>query len=58
MVNNFTNINKATSPLNSLNIKKTKIYDVGNPGLGLRKAQKFGRVKLVNGIPNPPYHDN
>jgi hypothetical protein len=54
MVNNFTNINKTTSPLNSLNIKKTKIYDVGNPGLGLRKAHKCGRVKLVNGIPTLP----
>jgi hypothetical protein len=54
MVNNFTNINKATSPLNSLNIKKTKIYDVGNPGLSLGKAHKCGRAKQVNGIPTLP----
>jgi hypothetical protein len=36
----------------SLNIKKTTAYDVGNPCLGLRQAQKCGRDKLVNGIPS------
>jgi hypothetical protein len=28
-------------------------HDVGNPGPGLEKTQKYGRVKLVNGIPTP-----
>jgi hypothetical protein len=27
-------------------------YDVGNPGPGLGQAQKCGRVRQVNGIPN------
>jgi hypothetical protein len=28
-------------------------YDVENPGSGLGKAQKYGRVKQVTGIPIP-----
>jgi hypothetical protein len=50
MVNNYTNtcINKTS--LNSLNIKKTMTYNVGNPGPVLRQAQKSGMIKLVNGI--------
>jgi hypothetical protein len=42
-----------TSQLNSLNTKKTMTHDVGNAGPGLEKTQKYGRVKLVNGIPTP-----
>ena len=38
-----------TSDIKSLNIKKTMIYDGGNPGPGLRQAQKCGGVKLVHG---------
>jgi len=37
--------------LNSLNTKKTTTYEVGNPGLGLRQAQKCGGAKPINGIP-------
>jgi len=33
-------------------------YDVGNPVPGLGQAQKCGRVKPVNGIPNLPPLDN
>jgi hypothetical protein len=29
------------------------IYNVGNPGLGLGQAQKYGRVKPVNRISTP-----
>jgi len=32
--------------------------DVGNPGPGLGQAQYCGRVKLVNGYPNPHPLDN
>jgi hypothetical protein len=28
-------------------------YDVGNPGSGLGQAQKYGGVKIINGIPTP-----
>jgi hypothetical protein len=28
-------------------------YNVGNPGLGLEQAQKYGRVKPVNRISTP-----
>jgi len=42
MVINSTNTNKENNPLsselNSLNTKKTKTYDVRNPGPGLRPA--------------------
>jgi hypothetical protein len=52
MVNNSTNINKTNNHLslqiNTVNIKKTMTYDVGNPGPGLKLAQKCGEVKLVN----------
>ena len=55
MVINSTNINKTnnyqSSYLNSVNTKKTTTYDVGNPGPGLEKAQKNGRVKPINGPP-------
>ena len=33
--------------LNSLNMKKTTTYDIGNPGPGLGQAQKCGWVKSV-----------
>ena len=42
--------------LNSLNTKKTTIYDVGNPSPGLGQAQKCGGFKPVNG--KPPLLDN
>jgi len=29
-------------------------YDVGNPGPDLGQAQKYGGVKLANGIPTFP----
>jgi hypothetical protein len=55
MVNNFTNMNKTNNhisfELNSLNTKKTTIYDVGNLGPDLGQVQKCGRVKPDNGIP-------
>jgi hypothetical protein len=35
--------------------KKITMYDVRNPDSGLRKAQKCGSAKPVNGIPNPPF---
>ena len=52
MINNTININKTTvaSHLEPFNINKTMTYDVENPGPGLGQAQKYGRVKLVNGI--------
>jgi hypothetical protein len=40
-----------TSYLKSWNIKKFMTYGIGNPGPGLRQAQKCDWVKLVNGIP-------
>jgi hypothetical protein len=43
-----------TFHLNSLNIKKTMIYDEGNSGPGLGQAQKCDRVKPLNEIPAPP----
>jgi len=30
--------------------KKTTTYDVGNLGLGLGQAHKFGRIRAVNGL--------
>ena len=33
---------------------KTMAYGIGNPDPGLWPAQKWGRVKPVNGIPNLP----
>jgi hypothetical protein len=54
MVNNSTNIKKMNNHFNSLNIEKTMTYEVGNPGLGLGQAQKYGRIKLVNGISTLP----
>ena len=49
MVNDFTIISKTniTSLSNSLNTKKTRAYDVGKPGPGLRQAQTCGEVKSV-----------
>jgi hypothetical protein len=45
----FHHINKtAVSDLNSLNIKNTKTYGIGNPDPGLETAQTYGEVKLVN----------
>ena len=43
-----------TSPLKSLNIKKSMTYNIGNPGPGLGQAQKCGRGNPVNGIPTLP----
>ena len=59
MVINSTNIKKMNnhlSPLlNLLKAKKnTTTYDVGNPDHGLGQAQKWGGVKLINGIPTLP----
>ena len=34
--------------------KDHEIYDIGNPGPGLGKAQIYGCVKLINGIINLP----
>jgi len=34
-----------------INIPPISTYDVGNPGPGLGKAHKCGRVKPVNEIP-------
>ena len=49
MVNNSTNIKKrtTTSHINSLNIIKTTIYDVWNPGTGLWEAQKHGGLNRL-----------
>jgi hypothetical protein len=45
IVNNSTKINKTNNHISPIEHKiKTMIYDVGNPGLGLLQAQKFGRV--------------
>jgi len=42
-------MNNHISPyLNSLSIKKTTTYDVGNPGPGLGQALKCGRFKPDN----------
>jgi hypothetical protein len=48
MVNYPTNI---TIHLNLFNIEKIMVYDVGNPGPGLRLAQQCGGGKPVNAIP-------
>ena len=47
---------KQQTPLTSNHIvsKKTKTYDVRNPGPGLEQAQKCGRIKPGSGIPIPP----
>ena len=53
MVNNSTNINKMNNHISPQLIKhkqKTMIYDIGNPGPGLRQAQKCSRVQLINVI--------
>jgi hypothetical protein len=49
-------MNNHLSPLlNLLKAKKnTTTYDVGNPDHGLGQAQKWGGVKLINGIPTLP----
>ena len=53
MVNNSTNINKkrkkTTFSPQIIEHKKTKTFDVGNPGPGLGQAQKCGGVKTING---------
>ena len=49
MVNNSTIINKVNnhlSPSLTEHKKNTTAYDVGNPGPGLRQAQKYGRVLI------------
>jgi hypothetical protein len=38
----------------SLNTKKTTVYNVGNPGPGLRQAQTCPGVKPISGIPTLP----
>jgi hypothetical protein len=53
MVKNSTNINKTNnhiSPQIIEHITNTTIYDAGNTGPGLGQANKYGRVKPVNGI--------
>jgi hypothetical protein len=42
---------KITSPFKLLNTKTSTTYDIGNPCPGLGQTQKYGGVKLVNGIP-------
>jgi hypothetical protein len=58
MVISFANINKMnyhlSYKLNSLKTKKTRAYDVGNPGTDLGQVQKCGGVKSINGIPTLP----
>ena len=54
MVNNSTDINKTNNHLSPQLIEhknKNMTYDIGNLSPYLGKAQKCGRVKLVNGIP-------
>jgi hypothetical protein len=41
------------SHLNSLNLVKTTIYDVGNPGSGLGQTQKCDGIKSVSGFLPP-----
>jgi hypothetical protein len=48
MINNSTNLNKTKNHLKSLNIKKTKTYDIGNPDSGLGHAQQYGGAKPIN----------
>ena len=59
MVISFANINKMnyhlSYKLNSLKTKKTRAYDVGNPGTDLGQTQQYGGVKLVNGIQTSIY---
>ncbi len=59
MFNNSTNINKMNNQLSpqlsEIIKKKTSTYGVGNPGPGLRQANKCSRVKQVNGIPTLPF---
>jgi hypothetical protein len=60
MVSNSTNINKTNIHLSHQLIKQTKprhTYHDGNPSTDVGQAQKCGRVKPVNGIPNLP-HDS
>ena len=61
MVNNFTNINKKktiTSHLTSpqlINIEKTTIYDIGNPGPGLGHTKiKEPPSALMRDVSPPP----
>ena len=50
VVNNSTNINKMNNHL-SLKTKRGTMTNVGNLGLGLGQAHKYGGVKPVNVIP-------
>ena len=53
MVNNSTNVNKTNNKLSPQTIeqtKKTTTFGVGNPGPGLRQAQKYDMDKPVNCI--------
>ena len=43
------------SHLKLLNTKSTTTYDIGHPGPVMRLAQKWGRVKEINGIPIHPF---
>ena len=55
MVNNSIKINKTNNHLSPELLdykKKTRTYDVVNPGPGLGQAQKCGGVISVNGIPS------
>jgi hypothetical protein len=53
MINNSTNIiktNNHLSPSLTDHEEKTMTHDVGNPGPGLRQAQKFSVLKSVSVI--------
>ena len=59
MINNSTNVkNKTKNNYFSTQLieheKKTTAYEFENLGSGLRQAQKYGRIKPVNGIPILP----
>ena len=57
MVKDFTNINKSNIGLSLFNINNTTIYDLGNPGLGLRQAQPCGEAKPVDGNSTAKHKD-
>ena len=44
-----------SSCLKPLNTKKTTTYGVGNPSHCLGQAQRYGWIKLVDGIPILPF---
>jgi hypothetical protein len=50
LVININKTNNHISPQIIEHITNTTIYDAGNTGPGLGQANKYGRVKPVNGI--------